>query len=44
MFWFLVTLCGKRDLHSLTRDQMSLALGTQSLNHWTPRKVPQAYF
>ena len=40
VFWFLVTLCGKQDLPSLTRDQRPLVLGTQSLNPWTPRKVP----
>ena len=41
-FFFLIWLCGKWDLSSLTRDQShTLALEAWSLNPGPPREVPK---
>ena len=48
MFMFtyiLATSCGLWDLSSSTTDQTHApAVGTQSLNHWTPREVPASVY
>ena len=41
---FVAKMCGMQDLSSPTRDRTCVpTLGTQSINHWTTREVPNLY-